>query len=99
MVVRVYFVIDFLNKWCMIGVNYMKSFTKITTKIYNPIWIRCNFSVFTDEFKQIRSMFKYKCDTCIKCYHKFNIGESIALACFENIGNKVMCNECAKSIS
>ena len=47
----------------------------------------------------IRSGFQYKCDHCEKCGHKFQLGESIGLASFKGIGNKTLCDPCAKEIS
>jgi len=41
----------------------------------------------------------YKCSECFKCGHKFKDGESVALAAFKNVGNKVLCEPCAAEIS
>jgi hypothetical protein len=77
----------------------MKSFTKITKKEYNPLWIMSGFTTYTEDYIKIRSRSDYKADTCIKCNHKFEINESIALAAFKSIGNKVICEPCAKELS
>jgi hypothetical protein len=81
------------------NLNKLNSFKKTITKIYKPIWIKSGFSEYSESFKNIRDTMKYKCNTCIKCNHKFELNESIALACFEKIGNKVLCEACAKEIS
>ena len=77
----------------------MKSFVKTTTKTYNPLWIRQDFSIFSEEFENTRKRFNYKCNSCIKCNHRFNRNESISLACFDGIGNKVLCSTCGKELS
>jgi hypothetical protein len=77
----------------------MKSFEKITKKVYEPIWVHLGFSTYSKEFKAIRDEMTYTCSSCIKCNHKFKDNESIALACFKGIGNKVLCETCAKEIS
>jgi hypothetical protein len=76
----------------------MKSFQTVTTKTYTPIWIHQEFSVYDKQFINIRSRMKYKADTCIKCNHKFELNEMIGLGCFENIGNKMLCQKCAKEL-
>ena len=77
----------------------MKPFTKTTVVTYTPKWVRKTFSVYSEDFKRIRATMGYKCQECFKCYHCFELGESIALACFEGIGNKVLCQTCAEEIS
>ena len=76
----------------------MKSFIKTTTKTYDPIWIQQDFSKFTEGFENARRDFKYKCNTCIKCNHRFKRDEQISLACFKDIGNKVLCVKCGKEL-
>lgn len=41
----------------------------------------------------------YKANSCFKCGRQFTDNESIALACFKEVGNKVLCEHCAKEIS
>ncbi len=76
----------------------MKSFEKTTKKIYKPLWVKEDFTTYNIEYIDIRSSMKYKADTCIKCAYKFVLGDTIGLACFKGIGNKVICNKCAKEI-
>jgi hypothetical protein len=77
----------------------MKSFYKTTVETYRPLWVRTNFSIFDHAWTKIRGNMKYKGFECIKCEMPFKIGDIIGLACFENIGNKVLCENCAKEIS
>jgi hypothetical protein len=72
----------------------MKSFTKVTETTYTPTWIKSHFITYDEHFIRIRQNFPYKCDRCEKCDHKFLLGESIGLAAFENIGNRVLCESC-----
>lgn len=34
-------------------------------------------------------------DKCYGCHHPFTNGEKMALACFEKIGNRILCQGCA----
>jgi hypothetical protein len=77
----------------------MKSFVKVTETVYEPLWVKPDFTTYTKDFVGIRSGFQYKCDHCEKCGHKFQLGESIGLASFKGIGNKTLCDPCAKEIS
>ena len=77
----------------------MKEFVKVTETIYTPLWVHPKFVTYDKIFVRIRSGFQYKCDHCEKCNHKFQLGESIGLAAFKGIGNKVLCLPCAKEIS
>ncbi len=77
----------------------MKSFVKVTETVYDPLRVKPNFMTYDEDFIRIRSGFQYKCNHCEKCGHKFQLGESIGLAVFKGIGNKVLCDPCAKEIS
>lgn len=77
----------------------MKSFSVVTTKVYEPIWVRIHFSRYTSGFKALRDKMTYKANTCIKCHHKFEENEEVSLAAFKGIGNKVLCVPCAEEIS
>lgn len=77
----------------------MKSFTKTITITHIPLWIHENYVSYSEEFINIRSKYTYKCNECFKCGYIFKIDDSIGLACFENIGNKVLCNNCAKELT
>jgi len=76
----------------------MKSFEKITKTKYEPIFVHLGFAVYSENFEIIRATHRYKANSCIKCDRKFKMGETIGLASFKNIGNKVMCEDCAKEI-
>jgi hypothetical protein len=77
----------------------MKSFIKVTETIYKPLWIRLNFTTYSEGYENIRKKYGGKGVICIKCGHKFNYGEEVALACFENIGNDTLCSTCAKELN
>jgi hypothetical protein len=76
----------------------MKSFTKTTIKTFTPTWIKKDFTTYDGDYIRVRSTFKNKMNTCMKCDYKFKLGDMIALACFDNIGNKVLCQNCAKEL-
>jgi len=77
----------------------MKSFEKITRKTYDPLWIKQEFMSYDQQFVDIRSKYKYKCAECFKCSKRFAIGDMLALVCFKNVGNKVLCQSCAKDLN
>ena len=76
----------------------MKLFIKVTKTVYDPLWVKSNFLIYDKDFVRIRSGLEYKGSHCEKCNHKFKLGESIGLAAFKNIGNKVLCESCVKEI-
>ena len=76
----------------------MKSFTKIISETYTPLWVAECFSTFNQDWIRIRSGHKYKANTCFKCENKFQIGDTIGLASFKEAGNKVLCQKCAKEM-
>ena len=76
----------------------MKTFEVTSKKVYKPIWVTEDFCTYDEKYIYIRSCMKYKGNECIKCHHQFEIGETIGLAAFEGIGNKVLCVSCAKEI-
>lgn len=76
----------------------VKSFTKTLSITYKPIFVWESYSVYNEDFIRIRSAYKYKCNSCFKCDHKFTIGETIGLASFEGVGNKVLCQTCVAEI-
>lgn len=77
----------------------MTPFTKTVTKTYTPLWVQEHFSVYGDAWICIRKTMTYKANTCFKCENKFQIGDTIGLACFKEVGNKVLCQQCAKEIN
>ena len=77
----------------------MKSFTKITETVYEPVWIHMNFTSFTEEYEKIRKRMGGTLLSCIKCGHKFERGEMICVGCFRNIGNNTLCEKCAKELN
>jgi hypothetical protein len=76
----------------------MKSFTKTTITTYTPLWVNLDFSKFTVGFKDIRKHYTYKGYNCFKCDKDFDLNEPISLACFEDIGNKLLCVDCGKEL-
>lgn len=76
----------------------MKSFTKTVTKTYTPIWVHTDFTLYDEEYIEIRSNHSYKANSCFKCNKKFKLNEQIGLACFAEVGNKVLCQFCAEEL-
>jgi hypothetical protein len=76
----------------------MKSFTITKKETYIPLWVSKDFFVYNESFINIRKDSNYKCNSCFKCSHKFDINEKISLVCLKGIGNKVFCAACAEEI-
>ena len=76
----------------------MKPFTRTLTETFTPLWVQTKFSTYTEGFIAIRSKMSYKASQCFKCHHKFVLNETIGLAAFKEVGNKVLCEECCKEI-
>ena len=62
------------------------------------LWCRKDFMEMSQRFREIRAKSRNPLDSCFWCQHKFNDGEMMALACFEEKGNKVLCQECAAEL-
>jgi hypothetical protein len=77
----------------------LHGFTKITRHVYKPLWINREFMECSEQYREIRSRFRNKLTSCIKCGHRYEDGEMMALACFEKHGNKTLCQSCADSLS
>lgn len=75
--------------------KYMRSFDKVTTTTYKPLWIRPKFTTYSKKYEEIRKRMKEPMVSCVRCDHKFEYGETVALAGFEQIGNNTLCNPCA----
>ena len=73
----------------------MRSFDKITTTTYKPLWISPKFTTYSRRYEQIRKNLKEQMVSCIRCDHRFEYGETVGIACFENLGNNTLCESCA----
>ena len=69
------------------------------TVTLNARWCRKDFTTFDESYRRIRGHSRYKGFECYWCHHKFEDGESIALACIEGTGNKVFCSDCADGLT
>ena len=58
-------------------------------------WCRLNFMAMSPEFRAIRDRSRHKMQHCHWCQHPFVDGEMMALACFQENGNNVLCRKCA----
>jgi hypothetical protein len=76
----------------------MKNITKVETKTFTTLWVRVEFQKNTEEFRRIRAKFVYKGRECFNCQHEFAEDEMMALACFRECGNKMLCQSCAKEL-
>ena len=76
----------------------MKGFIKVTTEHFTPLWVKVDFSTYGEEWIRIRGTMQYKANKCFKCDKPFEMGDTIGIACFKNVGNKVLCKACAEEI-
>ena len=73
------------------------TFTKTATRTYHRLWSKPNFTTFDDGFIKIRKSMG-DCEEDFRCFmcdspHVINTG--IGLTHFKEVGNRVICNECA----
>lgn len=73
----------------------MAEITKVKKITYKITFAVPDTFCFDEEFKRIRSRFKYKCTACFSCGHKFTDNEMIGSIATSK-GNKVVCNKCAE---
>ena len=64
------------------------------TKTLSARWCKKDFSKNTEKWRNIRR----ENPSCYWCRRGLNDGEDIALACFDGLGNKVLCQECADEL-
>lgn len=76
----------------------MKSFTKTRTQTYTTTFVYFPFKNYDTSFKTIRDGMKYKANKCFKCERSFELNEQIGLACFSEVGNKVLCKNCSEEL-
>lgn len=68
------------------------------TVTLTALWVRRNWMKMNDQYREIRSKARSKMDKCHWCKHCIENGEMFALACFEKVGNKVLCDPCAAKL-
>jgi hypothetical protein len=61
-------------------------------------WCKKDFTIFSEDYKRARQRLKRPMDTCWWCRHAFSLGDTIALACFNDSGNQVLCQMCANEL-
>lgn len=64
-------------------------------QVETALWCKTQYLEMSQQFRKIRTYATDKMDKCWWCGHVFADGEMMALACFENKGNKVLCRDCA----
>jgi hypothetical protein len=67
-------------------------------KTLHARWCKADFLVMTPEYRAIRESMGGGMVSCYWCKHKFEYGEMMALACFEEAGNKTLCQKCAAEL-
>lgn len=73
-------------------------FVKTSHKAYKVVWIRKEFLKMCEAYRKARARMRRKMNSCVKCSHKFEDGEMMGLACFEGIGNRVICGPCVDEL-
>lgn len=61
------------------------------------LWVKPKFTTFTDGYRKIRMTMGDSSEdwVCFKCDRKFILNDIIGLACFKEVGNKILCYDCA----
>lgn len=68
------------------------------TKTITARWCKRDWMPMSDKFREIRGRSRNSMDTCYWCHKGFQNGDMMALACFDNKGNKVLCQACADEL-
>jgi uncharacterized CHY-type Zn-finger protein len=68
------------------------------TVTYKATWCRLEWQEMDDRYREIRSRSRNPMTACFWCKRKFENGDMMALAHFENKGNKTLCQTCAKEL-
>lgn len=79
----------------------MKLSGKVTSKVTRTetaSWCKRAFMPMSARFREGRKWLRDTMTACFWCGHKFEDGEMMALACFGNKGNKVLCQSCADDL-
>lgn len=61
-------------------------------------WCNREFLAMSPSYRAIRGKMKKPMDKCYWCKHPFADGEMMALACFVEKGNQVLCQGCAEQL-
>ena len=69
-----------------------------TTEMLTAKWCKKDFLPMSQGFRVGRARSDNKMDKCFWCGHEFIDGEMMALACFKEKGNKVLCQGCASPL-
>lgn len=73
---------------------------KLTKKIPSRLkvarfsWCKQDWMVMSEGYRAIRKRMA-PMDKCYWCNYKFKNGDMISLACEKEVGNKVLCHDCA----
>ena len=68
------------------------------TKTLTARWFKQDFMVMGPEYRKARAGRRNPMDACYWCKRKIPDGEMMALACFDNTGNKILCQACADEL-
>ena len=77
----------------------MKGFEKTTVKFYDPLWVKVDFTTYSEQYENIRKKMKRQMVTCFKCGKHFEYGDVVGLACFKDHGNETLCSDCAHELA
>jgi len=68
------------------------------TKTLTAIWCNRDFTVMSQSYRKIRAKTGNPMDACYVCSRDIADGEVVGLACFNQVGNKVLCQTCADEL-
>ena len=64
------------------------------------IWVTETFIKMTQDYRKMRKRIGGDpMDACYLCDYKFQNDDTVGLACFVGLGNKVVCPECCKQMT
>ena len=72
--------------------------TPVKTTTYTAEWVSRAYTKMSPKFRAIRAKSRNPMNSCFKCRHRFEDGETMGLACFGGKGNKSLCQTCSDEL-
>ena len=68
------------------------------TKTYRAKWCNLDFMKMSKKYRDVRPGSSVYRNSCYWCKRPHEDGEMMALACFVRVGNRTLCQKCAKEL-
>lgn len=67
-------------------------------QVETVLWCRTEYMKMSRQFRAVRAYATDKMSKCWWCGYRFLDGNMMALACFKDKGNKILCQDCASQL-